>query len=742
MKKELITIQAVVDEIIYSNDQNGFTVCQAESEELSFCAVGYLPYISEGETLEMTGSWTVHPDYGEQFKVEYYEKTEPSGKASIEKYLSSGVVSGVGKVTAKRIVDLFGENSLRIIRDEPEKLCAIKGISLQKAENISKSLIEKSGVQTVMLFLNRYGVAPGLSLRAYQQFGTDAVEKIKENPYRLCEDLSGISFKKADAIGASMGIAPQDPNRIAAGIEHLLLYNSQNGHTYLPREKLVAVACRLLHVESEAVENEIIELLLKNRICSVRTDREERIFLYDLFRCERRCAFTLQEMAHTPLPLPEDLEQKVSRAEQEMGIDLEQTQREAVFQAVQNRVMIITGGPGTGKTTIIRTVAALFDSMGQKVELCAPTGRAAKRMSSLCGREAKTIHRLLEMSYDENHSQQFARHERNPLEADVIIADEVSMIDVCLLDHLLCALQSDAHFIMVGDADQLPSVGPGNVLSDLLQSSCVKTVRLTEIFRQAKESQIVVNAHRINQGQYPVLNQGDFFFVHPPAGGLLQCVVDLCRRRLPDTYGVSDLFSIQVISPSKKGEAGIHVLNPALQEALNPPSPCKAERKVRDVVFREGDKVMQIKNNYDIAWTSAEGEKGTGIFNGDEGLITKIDIPSSTVTVCFDDQKMVTYDFLQLDELELAYAITVHKSQGSEFDIVVIPMYQAPPMLLNRNLFYTAVTRAKRLVVLVGSEGIMRTMVDNDRQTERFTALDTMLAQWSAERSLSNEQAF
>lgn len=735
MKKELITIQAVVNAIIYSNEQNGFTVCEAESEELSFCAVGYLPYISEGETLELSGTWTIHPDYGEQFKVEYYEKTEPSDAVSIEKYLASGVVSGVGKVTAKRIVDLFGQDSLRIIRDEPQKLCVIRGISPQKAESISKSLIEQCGVQTVMLFLNRYGISPGFSLRVYKQFGADAVEKIKENPYRLCDDLSGISFKKADSIGFSMGITPEDPNRVAAGIEHLLSYNSQNGHTYLPRARLVALTCRLLNVSAETVENEIVELLLKNRICSIREEQTEQIFLYDLFRCERRCAYTLQEMAQTPPQLPEDLEQKIQQAENAMGIQLEQNQKEAVMQAVQNRVMIITGGPGTGKTTIIRTVAALFDSLGLKVELCAPTGRAAKRMSSLCGREAKTIHRLLEMSYGEHRQQQFSKNERNPLEADVMIADEASMIDVVLMDHLLCALAPDARFIMVGDADQLPSVGPGNVLADLLNSGCLKTVRLTEIFRQAKESQIVVNAHKINQGEYPQLNKGDFFFVHPQPGELLQSVVDLCRRRLPASYPVSNLFSIQVISPSKKGEAGVHMLNPALQEALNPPSPSKGERKVRDMIFREGDKVMQIKNNYDIAWTGKDGEKGTGVFNGDEGLITEINSPASTLTVCYDGQKTVVYDFLQLDELELAYAITVHKSQGSEFDIVVIPMYQAPPMLLNRNLFYTAVTRAKKLVVLVGNEGIMRTMVDNNRQTQRFTALDSMLTQWSRERS-------
>ncbi len=734
MKKQLETIRAVVDSIIYSNEQNGFTVCEAESEDLSFCAVGYLPYLTEGETVEMTGSWTVHPDYGEQFKVEYYEKTEPSDTVSIEKYLSSGVISGVGKVTAKRIVELFGEDSLRIIRDEPEKLCAIRNISPAKAEKINQSLIEQSGVQTVMLFLNRYGVAPGFSLRIYKQFGSEAIEKIKENPYCLCDDISGIGFKKADSIGFAMGITPEDPNRIGAGIEYLLSYNSQNGHTYLPREQLISLSCKLLHVSPEAVENEMIELQLKNKIYVVRKQNQEHIFLYDLYCCERRCAYSLREMALHKPEIPENLDEKIRKAEESMGIELEVTQREAVIQAVKNQIMIITGGPGTGKTTIIRTIVALFDTMGMKVELCAPTGRAAKRMSSLCGREAKTVHRLLEMNYDESRQQQFSRNDRNPLEADVIIADEMSMVDVVLLDNLLCALPPEAHFIMVGDADQLPSVGPGNVLGDLLSEDCIKTVRLTEIFRQAKESQIVVNAHKINQGDYPTLNQGDFFFVHPRPGELLEGVVDLCQRRLPATYQIEDLFTVQVISPSKKGEAGINVLNPALQEALNPPSPTKNERKVRDMVFREGDKVMQIKNNYDIEWTGANGEKGTGIFNGDEGIITDINTPASTLTVCYDGQKSVIYDFLQLDELELAYAITVHKSQGSEFDIVVIPMYQAPPMLLNRNLFYTAVTRAKKLVILIGNEGIMRRMVDNDRQTERFTALDFLLKQWSEER--------
>lgn len=727
MAKELVTITAMIDTVIYSNEQNGFTVCEAESEELSFCAVGYLPYLNEGETVEMTGSWTVHPEYGEQFKVEYYEKKEPSDVISIEKYLASGVVSGVGKATAKRITEQFGADSLRVIREEPAKLCVIKGISLSKAEKISQSLVEQSGVQTVMLFLNRYGVAPGLSLRAYQQYGANAVERIKENPYRLCENLSGVSFKKADSIGAAMGLSPDNPYRVAAGVEYLLQYNSQNGHTYLHRKQLIGLACRMLNVSEDCVENVLVELQLKNRICAVTEGEEERIFLYDLYRSERQCAFSLLEMVRDVPECPDQLEQQLQQAEQGIGITLEQAQRDAVIEAVKNRVMIITGGPGTGKTTVIRTIAALFEGMGLCVELCAPTGRAAKRMSALCGREAKTIHRLLEMSYDENREQSFSKNERNPLEADVIIADEISMLDIILMDHLLSALPPRARFIMVGDADQLPSVGPGNVLADLLAGDCIKTVRLTEIFRQAKESQIVVNAHKINHGEYPVLNQGDFFFVHTAPGELLSSVVDLCRRRLPATYHIDDLFSIQVISPSKKGEAGIRALNPALQEALNPPSPKKQERKVRDLIFREGDKVMQIKNNYDIPWTGRNGEKGTGVFNGDEGIITKIDPSASTLSVCFDGQRQVTYDFLQLDELELAYAITVHKSQGSEFDIVVIPMYQAPPMLLSRNLFYTAVTRARKLVVLVGNEIIMSRMVDQDRQAERFTALDTML---------------
>lgn len=733
MSTSLESIQATVDTIIYSNEQNGFTVCEAESEDLSFCAVGYLPYLTEGDHVEMYGNWTVHPEYGEQFKVEYYEKTDPSDKDSIEKYLSSGVISGVGKVTAKRIVELFGEDSLRVIRDEPEKLCAIRNISAEKAEKISKALAEQNGVQTVMLFLNRYGVSPGSSLRIYKQFGTEAVERIKQNPYCLCDDIAGIGFKKADTIGFSMGISPEDSHRIEAGIVYLLSYNSQNGHTYLPREQLVSLSGKLLNVPAESVENVLIELQLKNKICCISEEERECVFLFELYQCERRCAWKLYEMAQEIPEIPESLEEKIRQAETAMGIRLEETQKEAVIQAVQNRVMIITGGPGTGKTTIIRTISSLFESEGMKTVLCAPTGRAAKRMSVLCGRESKTVHRLLEMSYDDDRRQQFAKHERNPLDADVIIADEMSMVDIILLDHLLCALKPDTRFIMVGDADQLPSVGPGNVLGDLLRSDCLKAVRLTEIFRQAKESQIVVNAHKINRGDYPILNQGDFFFVHPKQDELLQCIVELCRKRLPDTYPIEDLFSIQVISPSKKGEAGIRILNPALQEALNPPSPSKNEKKVRDTVFREGDKVMQMKNNYDIAWTDRNGEKGTGIFNGDEGIITAIDLSASSLTVCYDGQKNVVYDFLQLDELELAYAITVHKSQGSEFDIVVIPMYQAPPVLLNRNLFYTAVTRAKKLVVLVGDEGVMRKMVDNRRHSERFSALDTMLIHLNGE---------
>ncbi len=729
MKKELESVKGTVDQIIYSNDKNGWTVCDFETDDALICAVGYLPFATEGDSLELFGTWTLHPTYGEQFKVEYYEKCEPSDKASIEKYLASGIIKGVRSVTAKKIVAMFGTDTFNILRTDPQQLTRIKGISPSKATTIADSFNEQSGAQSVVMFLNKFGVTANFALKIFSQFGTDAVDKIKTNPYMLCSDVSGIGFKKVDKIGESLGFSADDEQRVCAGIEYILLYNSQNGHTYLPKDKLIKLSCEMLGITETAAENALVSLLMKSRLCSVRGDGFDKIYLYNMYWHERHCAQRLVALASKTVSLPKDIENIVDDAENECGIKLEASQREAVMQALSGSTAVITGGPGTGKTTIIRTLISALERLHLKAELCAPTGRAAKRMTQATGHEAKTIHRLLEMNYDDSVDvRSFARCERNPLTCDVVIVDEGSMIDIALFDSLTEALGPKTRLIIVGDSDQLPSVGAGNVLADIISCGHINVSRLTEIFRQAKESMIVMNAHAINAGKYPKSGVDFFFMPSDSPSEIVSCIVDLCRRRLPAKYDIHDVFSIQVISPSKKGEAGIKNLNAALQDALNPPSDSKPEYKARENIYRKGDKVMQIKNNYNLQWKAVSGEaEGTGVFNGDVGIIEDVDRRNSKVSVVYDGDKRVFYDFLQLDEIDPAFAMTVHKSQGSEFDIVVMPMYKAPPMLLYRNLLYTAVTRAKKLVVLVGSERILKYMIDNNRQIERFSSLGDMI---------------
>lgn len=729
MKNELESIKGTIDQIIYSNDKNGWTVCDFETDDALICAVGYLPFAAEGDSLELYGTWTMHPNYGEQFKVEYYEKCEPSDKASIEKYLASGIIKGVRAVTAKKIVSVFGTETFDILRNSPMELTKIKGISPQKAMTIADSFNEQSGVQSIVMFLNKFGVTPNFAIKIYSQFGTDAVDRIKKNPYMLCSDISGIGFKKVDKIGESLGFAVDDEQRVGAGIEYILMYNSQNGHTYLPKDKLLKLSCDMLGISEAAAENALVSLLMRSRLCSVHGGGFEKVYLYSMYWHERHCAQRLVALAEKAITLPKNISEMIDEAEEYNAITLENSQRGAVLDAVSNAVSVITGGPGTGKTTIIKTLISVFEKMGMKYELCAPTGRAAKRMTQATGSEAKTIHRLLEMNFDDDTDvRSFTKSERNPLTCDVVIVDEGSMIDISLFDSLTEALGKNTRLIIVGDSDQLPSVGAGNVLADIISSGHIKVARLTEIFRQAKESMIVMNAHAVNAGKYPK-SGGDFFFMQTDSPGkIVSNIVDLCKRRLPAKYEVKDIFSIQVISPSKKGEAGIVNLNAALQDALNPYSEDKPEYKSRETIYRCGDKVMQMKNNYNLQWKSVSSDsEGTGIFNGDVGIIENVDRKNSKISVLFDGEKRVFYDFLQLDEIEPAYAITVHKSQGSEFDIVVMPMYKAPPMLLYRNLLYTAVTRAKKLVVLVGDENILKYMVDNNRQIERFSSLGDMI---------------
>lgn len=723
-------IKGMVTEIIYSNSQNGYTVCELETDEDTLTAVGYMPYISEGERVELVGNWTFHQDYGPQFKAEYCEKTMPSEVSDILKYLSGGCIKGVRAATAQKIVDMFGEDTFNVLENEPEKLAKINGISKKRAEEIGADYARQQGVRNVVMFLQKLGISPASAVKVFKRYGVSSIDKVKANPYLLCEAVYSIGFKTADKIALEMGVKPNSLIRIKAAIRHILVNASMNGHTFLPKAVLLEEVCTFLNVDKDEAENSVISMIFENRLKNELCDGgEERIYLADLFDAERYVAQKLVRIANINAKnVGDDIEKSIELAEKEQNIKLAEHQKSAVFCALSNGASVITGGPGTGKTTIIKTIISIMDGLEKKVLLAAPTGRAAKRMSEVCGVEAKTIHRLLESGYSEDEDvMNFARNEDNPIECDVLIVDEMSMVDILLMNSLLKAMRPDTRLIMVGDSDQLPSVGPGYVLHDIIESGVIPQVALTEIFRQAKESAIVVNAHRINRGEYPVMNENgtDFFLVkRENAVDIASSIVDLCINRLPKAYLINPLYQIQVLSPTRKGIAGVNELNIALQRVINPPSKKKREKIYKNITFREGDKVMQTRNNYDMEWTRLDDEKttGMGIFNGDIGYIHKIDRENEFAEIVFDD-RLCDYEFSKLEDLDLAYAVTVHKSQGSEFDVVVMPMYPCAPMLQNRNLFYTAVTRAKQLVVLVGREGCIRTMVDNVSEQARYSGL-------------------
>jgi len=726
----VITIEGTIEEIIFRNEANGYTVCDIRSGKEIVTAVGYMPFINSGESIKACGRWVNHPDYGEQFKVETYEKILPETADAIEKYLASGIVKGVGPVTAAKIVEKFGAATLDIIHNEPERLAEIKGISLSKAYAIGQALDEQRELRKVVMFLQEYGISPSACVKIYRAYGSMAVSKIKENPYRLCEDLFGIGFRTADRIAMRLGIDPISEFRIKSGIKYILSYAAADGHTYLPEALLKERACSLLDTEIPDIEDALVSLVFEKAVIMEKSPESNNVYLAPFFHAEQNVCKRLAELSQASFSMRlYDFEDKLRKLEEEEGIELAGKQKEAIREAMTSGVLVITGGPGTGKTTIIKTIIKLLSGEGHKISLAAPTGRAAKRMTEATGFEARTIHRLLEIGYtgDENELL-FQRNENNPIEADAIIIDEMSMVDILLMNHLLKAVPPGARLILVGDVDQLPSVGPGCVLGDIIKCGLVKTVRLTEIFRQAEESMIIVNAHKINNGEFPVLNEKDkdFFFVQRKnLDAIVQTVVDLCCRRLPDTYGFDPMKDIQVLSPSRKSPAGVISLNTELQKALNPQESKKAEKAFRDFVFREGDRVMQIKNNYSLRWEKP-GDKfvdGTGVFNGDVGRIIKIDDEAQMIEVLFDDEKLVEYDFSILDEIEPAYAITIHKSQGSEFPVVVMPVFAGPPVLMTSNLLYTAVTRAKKMVVLVGDENSLKNMVDNRRETMRFSGL-------------------
>jgi exodeoxyribonuclease V alpha subunit len=734
----LIEIEGTVEDIIYTNEANGYTVCDIRCGSDSLTAVGYMPFISMGETIKASGKWVSHPDYGEQFKVELYEKVMPKTVEAIEKYLSSGIVKGVGPATAAKITAKFGAATLDIIMANPLRLSEIKGISLDKASAIGQALNEQKGLRNVVMFLQEYGVTPSVCIKIYKAYAENAVSTIKENPYRLCEDVFGIGFKTADRIAMKLGIDPASRFRIKSGIKYLLSHAASNGHTYLQEDVLRENAANLLDTETFDIEDALISLIFDKAIVTEKCEDSNHIYLASFHSAEQSVCKRLLELSQTQFNLAlDDFEDKLERFQREEGIEMAEMQRMAIREAMTSGVLVITGGPGTGKTTIIKSIIRLLAGDGHQVVLAAPTGRAAKRMSEATGFEARTIHRLLEIGYSGDDKELlFLRNDTNPIEADVIIIDEMSMVDILLMNHLLKAVAAGSRLILAGDADQLPSVGAGCVLEDIIGCSMIKTVRLTEIFRQAGESMIIVNAHRINRGEVPVLNarDKDFFFVtRNGLDSITRTVVDLCSRRLPETYGFEPMKDIQVLSPTKKSPTGVINLNQELQKVLNPADRSKAEKVSRDYIFREGDRVMQVRNNYTLRWEKPENKliDGTGVFNGDVGMISKINEEAQTIEVLFDDERLVEYDFSILDEIEPAFAVTIHKSQGSEFPVVVIPVFPGPPVLMTRNLLYTAVTRAKKLVVLVGEEDSLRSMVENQRETLRNSGLSIKLKNFS-----------
>lgn len=720
------TVKGIIENVVYRNENNDYTVLEIVNESSDLItAVGIIPMAFEGENVILKGHWSYHKEFGKQFCFDSYEKNLPDEVEGILQYLSSSTVKGVGPVTALKIVNRFGIDTFDVIENHPEWLTDISGITMKKAAVISASFREQTGIRGVMMFCKDY-MGAGEVTRVYKKLGSGAVGIIKENPYILCDEEYGISFEKADAIAKSLDVSPSAPVRILSATKYVLSYNaSSNGHTCLPREKLISAVAALIEVDESVVGDSIERFLLDRELSSYKAEGAVYVMTNRVFEAEEYIASRLvgisEEVARFSVS---DVSAILEKLELDFGIQYARLQKEAIFEALVGGVMVLTGGPGTGKTTVVKALMSIFGSLGLKCVLAAPTGRAAKRMSEATSEEAKTIHRMLEMERTSDLAVRYGRNSQHPLDENVIIIDEASMMDLSLTEALLLAMRRGSRLILIGDSDQLPSVGAGNIFSDIITSERIKTIRLKEIFRQSKESLIITNAHRINNGEYPILNitDNDFFFVRREyESDIPKTVAELIMRRLPKTYGSSIREQIQVITPSKKGYGGIEVLNSELQASINPPAKFKKEKSSHGITFREGDKVMQTVNNYDIEWEK-NGYTGMGIFNGDIGVIEAINTLKSEMLIRFDD-KLVKYDFELLDDLELAYAITVHKSQGSEYPVVIIPMYRCAPMLMTRNLFYTAITRARRMVILVGRSDIPARMVDNNREVLRYTTL-------------------
>ena len=728
-------IEGIVEEIIFRNDDNGYAVVSVRKGNTANTVVGTLPFIKQGERVRVLGTWSTHAVFGKQLRASSYETIVPTKAEEIERYLASGIIKGVGEMTAKAIVEAFGDETLNVLSNQPDRLREVEGIGPKRAAIIAENYAQQQETREVMLFLQKYQVPPSLSMRILKVYGSNAITVLRANPYQIVRDVPGVGFRTADRIALSMGVSPQDGNRLRADIIYTLREAAGGaGHVYLPREKLCEAAQGVLQAPQEEVENELAALMLVGEIRQEERSDCTAVYHRSMLEAEKEVALQLILLQRAPMKKDVEASDRILDAfEREQDIRFEAGQRAAIRTAALSPVVVITGGPGTGKTTVINCIIRLMQRAGLTVSLAAPTGRAAKRMTEATGQEAKTIHRLLEYAAGEDDDLPlFGKTEDDPLKADVVIVDEMSMVDLLLMRSLLKALRPGTRLVLVGDADQLPSVGAGNVLRDIIDSRVIPVARLTEVFRQAAQSHIVVNAHRINSGQMPIIKNRDtdfFFERRENLTAIADSVCALVTTRLPGFYQIDPLRDIQVLAPMKKGEAGVFALNRMLQERLNPPSRHKKERLCGDNRFREGDKVMQVRNNYQAEWTRGDGtrdEEGMGVYNGDIGIIESMD--DSGVVVFFDDERRVVYDDVMLQDLELAYAMTIHKSQGSEFSTVVLALLPGPPQMMVRNLLYTAVTRAKERVVMVGSETVLQRMVENNKTAQRYSALGERLA--------------
>ena len=741
------TIKGYVDHIIYQNKDNGYAVLSMNVDDEEEICVGIFRGVDNGENLEITGEYVEHPSYGFQFKANSFKVVEPDDLLSMERYLGSGAIKGVGEALAKRIVKRFGKDTFRVIEEEPERLVEVKGISERIAQQITDQMIEKREIREAFLFLQKYGITNTLAVKIYEKYGMGMYGILKENPYRLAEDIQGVGFRLADEIAEKIGIHTDSDYRIRSGILYTLLQASLEGHMFLPMRVLVRRSADLLQVPEEAIRAQIQNLHMDHKVVVKKTTDEPEVYAFSYYYAELNCARMLRELNVLMESELLDSEEKrietiLQRILKEQGLELDELQKNAVLECVKHGIMILSGGPGTGKTTTINTIIRYFDEEGMDILLAAPTGRAAKRMTEATGYEARTIHRMLEINggMEDGSRARFERNGENPLEADVVIIDEMSMVDIYLFQSLLEAVSVGTRLILVGDVDQLPSVGPGQVLQDLIESKSFPTVMLKKIYRQAGESDIVMNAHRINMGQKIAHNTKSKYFFFLPRNDvqvIYKHMIQLITEKLP-RYVEAQPYDIQVLTPMRKGSLGVETLNEILQRYLNPADPSRKEHAAGDRIFREGDKVMQIKNNYQLEWeiVSQYGiriDSGSGVFNGDIGTIRRIREESSTVQVEYDEHRLVEYTFSQLDEIELAYAITIHKSQGSEYPAVLLPLLSGPKMLMNRNLLYTAVTRARKCVTILGSQEVVDGMIENENQYHRYTGLGRRILELESE---------